>query len=147
MSIQVSDVQPCSEGITSVVVALQLCKTLQPLELRMMDSEHEELVIKLRLNGGKESAIFVYDADNEAVKLSAVLTFEDFPLTQMETARELARQEAFVAGITLTLTVSDTGNLEAEHIIEPGLPTDTMATRITSFAGAANRLDVAFEKL
>lgn len=146
MTIQIADVGPCSKGMTSVVTALQCCRNLHALEIVGMDTEHHEIVAKLRSAGGKESTIFVYDVEPGLVKLSAVVTFEDFPAEHVEAAKELTRQEASASSLPITLSVNGTGNLEAELIVVPGLPTEDTAARIEAFVHAANRLDCEFEK-
>lgn len=152
MTIPISDIQPCSEGMSRAVAALELSEKFSIGAIAMLDDEHHELVVEVRdlsdkTLDSKAFSIFVYDAPDGAVKFSAILSHEDFPTEQLEAAREATRIEAENVGYPIILAVSETGNLESELLVKSEDPLTSLASAFDAFVTTSISLDGVFEEL
>lgn len=152
MTIPISDIQPCSEGMSRAVAALEFSGKFRIGAIAMLDDEHHELVVEVRdlsdkTLDSKAFAIFIYDAPDGAVKLSAILSHEDFPTAHLDAAREATRVEAENVGYPITLAVSDTGNLESELLVKRDEPPTSFASAFDAFVASSISLDGVFEEL
>jgi hypothetical protein len=152
MAIEVSDVQPCSEGMKRAIAAFEVSGHYRIGAIAMLDADHHELVAEVRdladkTQDGRAFSIFVYDAPDGAVKFSAVLSQEDFPTEQLDAAREATRVEADSVGYPIALAVSETGNLESELIVKGDEPIPSIASAFDAFVATSISLDRVFEEL
>ncbi|WP_426158081.1 hypothetical protein [Pseudomonas sp. TSRC2-2] len=152
MAIEISDVQPCSEGMRRAIAAFEVSGQYRIGAIDILDEEHHELVAEIRDLAdtnldGRAFSIFVYDAPDGAVKFSAVLSHEDFPIEQLDAAREATRVGAESVGYPITLAVSETGNLESELIVKSDDPITSLASAFDAFVATSISLDGLFEEL
>lgn len=147
MKNEVTAIQGCSEGISRAVEALNASQRLRLEQAMMMDENHHELVATLRDASGKEFTLFIKDVPTGGIEVSAVVTFEDFPEQLIGCATQATDKAAKKADLPITLTKSNTGNLETVLMITREEAVNSMTSILESFAETTAYLEGEFEEL